>query len=405
MQLKHIVIAALILTAAILACSNPLTGTPAGPINVETIVAGTLQALTESAPSVTPLPPTPSLLSRPLYFLNNDSAGLAQVYRLEKDGKTIKQLTFEPANVTGYDVSPIDGGVAYVSNNQLLNVNADGSSRSMLVDGGAVDTNSPYLNSLSNPVWSPNGGTIAFAHKGLNFYSIISGQSNLVLADLIQTTNDYSFPTELYRPEKYSADGSKLIITLAFMEGASTAIYYPNGNALVRLKNDEGAMICCGSAKWTADGSAFYAGNASLGMYGPGLWRVDAASGDVTTLIPGDAGNGTFNFAYEPYLAPDNQLYFFFTNQSPDPQGMVNRAPLQMVRSGYDGLTGRTVLRPEIFNLMNEALWAPDASFVIVANAAIADIYQGGAAQLYYTDAQKAMLPLLPFAMEMKWGP
>ena len=29
---------------------------------------------------------------------------------------------------------------------------------------------------------------------------------------------------------------------------------------------------------------------------------------------------------------------------------------------------------------MNEALWAPDASFVIVAEAPIPDVYQGGAA-------------------------
>jgi hypothetical protein len=54
---------------------------------------------------------------------------------------------------------------------------------------------------------------------------------------------------------------------------------------------------------------------------------------------------------------------------------------------------------------MNEALWAPDASFVITAMAPIRDVYQGGRAELYYTDGQQGVISLIPFAMEMKWGP
>jgi hypothetical protein len=139
-------------------------------------------------------------------------------------------------------------------------------------------------------------------------------------------------------------------------------------------------------------------------MFSPGLWRVDSSTGAVTTLLPGDAGNGTFNFADAPYLAPDGQLYYFFVNQS-NTEEFVNRAPLQLVRSGADGVTNRTVLSPEIFNTLNEALWAPDASFVITASGPIADVYQGGIVELYYTDGQGAMLPLLPFAFDLKWGP
>jgi len=76
-----------------------------------------------------------------------------------------------------------------------------------------------------------------------------------------------------------------------------------------------------------------------------------------------------------------------------------------MVRSEPDGVTGRTVLRTEIFTQMNEALWAPDASFVIVAVPDIPEIYEGGKAQLYYTNGEKAMVSLLPYAFSMKWGP
>lgn len=402
---KQIILAFTALLAGMIACATPVSGTePAA--NVETIVASTFAALTVPAPEIspTPQPVTVSLLPHSMYFLNNDGAGLAQVYRLERDGKAVTQLTFEPAAVDDYDVSMTDGSVAFVTNNQLFTVNADGSSRSMIVDGGVRDENNFFLNNITSPVWSPNGQTIAFGYKGLNFYSIVSGQFNNVLADQVEEQAGFLFPRELYRPEKYTADGTKLVITLGYYEGASSAIYYPNGNALVRMNGAEGALICCGNTNWAADGSAFFAGYDSIGMFGPGLWRVDSATGIVTTLINGDPGNGTFNFADAPYLAPDGQLYFFFTSL-PNNNEFVDRAPLQLVRSAADGVTNRIILRPETYENMNESLWAPDASFVLAAVAPIREVYQGGTLQLIYTDGQKGVVSLLPFAMDMKWGP
>lgn len=391
-----------------LACANPLGGTsPVEPANVETAVAATFQALTAPAPESGDAPPasTSNLLPHSMYFLNNDGAGLSQVYRLEKDGKTVTQITFEPAKVEDYAVSPIDGSLAYTSNNQLLNVRADGSNRSLLVDGGQVDENNRYLTYISNPVFAPNGQTIAFGYKGLSFYSIASGQYNTVLENKFDTFDGgFSIPRELFWPETYTADGSKLLVTLGYYEGASAAIYYPNGEMLVQLTGGEGAMICCGETEWTSDGSAFYAASPTFGMFSAGLWRVDATTGKVTTLLSGSFDTNPLNLADEPFLAPDGQLYFFHATM-PGGTDMVNRAALQLVRAGTDGVANRTVLRPETFERMNEALWAPDASFVIVANADLPEIYQGGRLELYYVDGQKGMISLLPFGMDMKWGP
>jgi hypothetical protein len=89
----------------------------------------------------------------------------------------------------------------------------------------------------------------------------------------------------------------------------------------------------------------------------------------------------------------------------PAGEEFVSRPPLQLVRAAPDGVTGRTVLNDSTYESMNEALWAPDASFVIVAEAPIQDVHKGGIAELVYTDSQKGVIPLLPFAMEMKWGP
>jgi hypothetical protein len=398
----------LVLTFSIFACTLPLaTPQPSGD-QVATVVAATLQALTPTTPADVSSTSTPDrMLPHSLYFLNNDGAGIAQVYRLEVDGETLRQITFEPSAVSAYDVSSVNGRVAYVANNQLLLIDANGADRRMLVDGGPVDVNNPFLSSVNEPAFSPDGGTIAYWYKGLNLYAVSTGENNLVLEN---TVNDpisgAPVPRELYFPQKYSPDGSKLLITVAIpnSDGISAGIYYPATDSLVRLTGGEGARLCCGEQAWSLDGSALFDANASLGFLSPGLWRVDAASGNVTTLLPSEAGGGNYNFADEPYLAPDGQLYFFFA-AAPAPDGFADNAPLQMVRSAADGVTGRTVLRPETFETLNEALWAPDASFVITAKAPSDTVYAGGVIELYYTDGTKSMLPLVPFGQQLKWGP
>lgn len=395
-----------------LACANPL-GTPAPeqPANVETMVAATLSALTASpADGNTPLSsPTAgdspsSPLPRSIYYLANDAAQILQVFRLERDGKTVTQLTFEPSSVDDFDVSLADGSIVFLTNHQLFLANADGSNRRMIFDAGAQNEVDPYLTRINSPVFSPNGQTIAFGHKGLNFYSIASGQSNRVLDDIIRDAgNGFMVPEELYWPEMYSADGSKLIITLGYYEGASTAIYNLNGGALVRLSNEQRSIICCGDYSLNSDGSALYSASPTFGMFPAGLWRADTNSGNITTLLLGDFDTNPAEVADNPFIAPDGQLYYFYASV-PNTGDMVNRPPLQLVRSAADGITGRTVLRPETFAFMNEALWAPDASFVIIANGS-EQVYYGGRAELYYTDGQKAMISLLSYAQNMKWGP
>lgn len=399
-------IISLALTSLLLAsCATPAPAPQATP-DVGAIVAQTMAALTGIPPAATPLasPPTPSLLPRSLYFLNTDAAAHAQIFRLATDGKTLTQLTAEPADVTAYDVNQIDGRIVYISNNQMLLINADGSGRTILLDGGAQDVNNPFLTNIQNAVWSPNGETIAYGYGGLNLYSVATGVSNRVLSNQIrEIDSSMKFPEELYWPNRYSPDGTKLSISLGYYEGASLGIYYPASNSLVRLTGGEGAFICCGDEEWTSDSSTLYSANPSMGMFSSGLWKIDAASGQVTTLIPGDAGNGTFNFPDDPFLAPDGWLYFFFASR-PVSNEFGGREALQLVRAASDGVAGRAVLRPDTFDKMNESLWSPDGKFVIVAFATNDQMWQGGQAEIVYVDGSPRV-SLVPFAREMRWGP
>ena len=370
---------------------------PSSSKEVVTVVTQTSQAPTAEVVG-TPIgvPETSSsLLPHSFYYLSNDNLGFMQIFRMERDGKTIKQITFEPVAVGRYDVSLVDGSVVYVANNQLLLINADGSDRRMLVDGGPVDPNN-RMTSLHSPVISPDGQTIAYSHQGLNFYNVATGVSRPVLQDASS------------RPVKFSPDGVKLLMTISppNTDAMHDEIYYPETNSVVRFSNADGSgtFFCCGAEEWTLDSLSFYVANPTVGMLSSGLWKVDAASGIVTTLLPTDAGGGSFNLADEPYLAPNGQLYYFFMQSKDVIDGTAGRAPLQLVRSASDGVTGRTLLRPDTFEIMIEALWAPDASFVVVASVPTPDNYQGGRAEVFYLDGRPNVM-LTAFAQEMKWGP
>jgi WD40-like Beta Propeller Repeat len=392
----------LVVIVAVAACASPIgisATQPSSSNQVATVVAMTLQAL---APTNVP-EASMSLLPHSLYFLGNDNQAITQVYRLERDGKTKTQLTFEPVNVTDYDVSLVDGSIAYVVRNQMLLANADGSNHRVLVDGGPQGDNP----SVTNPVFSPDGGTLAYSWNGVNLYTISTGVSNLVIAD---HPLDGSLPPETYSPERYSPDGTKLLITVGYPPDSPSvaAIYSPASNVLMQFVADPESLTCCnfyGGAEWSADSSSFYAVASqydSSYKFGE-LWKVGATSGAVTRML--NAGDRTVYLPVEPYLAPDGHLYFFFGKYDVD-SGFFDAPVLELVRSAPDNVTDHTVLRTENFRMMAEALWAPDASFVIVATAPARNWDQGGGVlEVYYTDVQRGVVWLAPFGKQMKWGP
>ncbi len=401
------VLAYIILALIATACSSFENKVPSSsPGEVSTAVALTFQALTPAANSVkdTPQPEVaPGLLPHSLYYQAADNTGLMQIFRMEKDGRTSRQITSETVNVGDYGVSPVDGSLAYVVNNQLTLINPDGTGRRLLVNGGGADESS--LNKISSPVFSPDGQTVAYGFQGLNFYSLSSGVSERVVENKIDDMGNGVFlPSELYSPEAYSPDGSKLLVTISLWEGSSAAVYDPGTKTLVRFKNDAEILFCCDKMHWSADSTKIHTANPSMGYFGAGLWEADPVTGAVSTLLASGgetADTMIINYADKPYLAPDGQLYYFFASSKNLETGPI---PLQLVRSAPDGVTGRTLVRNDTYGMMNEALWSPDASSVIVVNAPAQDVQEGGKAEIVYLDG-RPNVDLVPFAQQIKWGP
>lgn len=403
--------ALLFVLVTVVACSAPFkSGDPESSSvdQVETAVAMTLQALApenRSAPTSKAQPPA-NLLPHRLYFLGNDNQSISQIYRLERDGATRTQLTREPIHVSDYDVSPADGRIAYVASNQLLLMNADGSNRQVLIDGGS----GADLQGFYHPVFSPDGRTLAYAREGLNLYDLSTGVSTLVIPDQMDDLGDgHVIARETFSPESYAPDGTKLLVALGHWEVMpSHAVYYPATGRLVRHTEVTDYIYCCsfhGGPVWAPDSSAFY-GVASVhdSAYQFGeLWKVDATNGTITrTLAPRDQ---TFFLPRELFLAPDGQLYFFLGSYH-NASGYFDAPVLELVRSAPDGVTGRIVLRDDNFVLMNEALWAPDASFVIVSSSpGRAWDTAAGVLELYFVAGDQDPIWLAPSGQQLKWGP
>ena len=405
----RILSAAVLLGAAILACASPIASQPLD--QAATAVVQTLSAVSTAAPLASPaapLPaptqtpaPAPAVLPHSLYYQNKDQGGRVQVFRLATDGRTVQQITFEPANVDQFDVSPVDGSVAYTSNNQLILVDSNGAGRRILVDGGPVDDNNRFVNSVGSPVWSLDGRTIAFSHGGLNFYSVSDGAISKVLENQIDMTAGFAIPHELYAGDRYSPDGSRLLISISFYEGGEFGIYRPADNTVIRINRPDGSMVCC-ELRWVPDSSGLYAASRSIGMVDSGLSYIDASSGKVTILLPGSAPDATYNFAAGPQVGRDGKLYFFFNNLPQIP--VASHTPLYLVRSETDGATGRTTLKPDAFPYINEVLWAPDASLAIVVQGTADDVNVGGVAEIVYPN-DKPNARLLDSAQDLHWGP
>lgn len=399
---KQVYLAGLLIAAAILACSLPAgssTPEPPSPPPDSNLPTDTPSAPPAEAPTVAPIE-SPSLLPAALYYLNKDSGGRLQIFRLAPDGVTTTQVSSEPVEVGAYDISPLDGSLAYIVNNQLILLNNDGSGRTVLVDGGPPSDAGYTDKTISSPRFSPDGRTLAYGMNGLNLYDLSSGSTTHPLTDQFTDTGGLTILKEGYSPNEFSPDGTKLLVNIGYYEAGSLGIYDLASGAFSQLSRPEGGLLCC-TSKWTSDSSAVYVASSVIGMVDPGMWRFNAADGAGATLLPAQNPDSTYNFTDAPLLAPDGQLYFLFANLPSIP---VSHTPLKLVRSAPDGVTGRTVIYPDTFTSINEALWAPDASGIVLVESGNPENWVGGVA-IYYPLGGGAPVTLLPDAGNLRWGP
>ncbi len=314
---------------------------------------------------------------------------------------TLTQMTHEPVGVDDFDVSRTDGSLAYVSGNQLLLTTA-AAEKILLLDNSAANSEAPdyYYNQLIKaPRFSPDGSTLAYALDGIFFYDLAKGESTQVLPNDLETQDDGSvLAKELYIPLEWSPDDAQLLIDIAYSEGSLLGVLHPGSDALLTRLQANGTSCC--QLAWAPDSRSVLVASPYSGLVESGFWRYDSRTGGENTIIDSFSEN-LYNFVGWPLQLADGSLMYFYTSSAEIPEGDVG---FFMVRSAPDGVSGRSQLRPESFN-MHEALWAEDGSLaVIVQNATTAGNGNGGLMVLVFGDGQ-AVQVLLDEARHLRWGP
>lgn len=300
-------------------------------------------------------------LPHAVYYLSGRDAD-AQVWRLEPDGVATTQLTYEVSGVVEFAVSPTDGSLAIITENQLYLLDQSGDRR-LVADASAVDENIEdyiFRGFVSDPVFSPDGATLAYAFDGIHFYDLNDGQDRNVITNLGNLLGEpFVFAKEVYSPGAWSADGGKLLITMGYYEGSTLAVMDPDAEQpFTRLRSD--GPVCC-QFSWSADSRSVLAANPYYTGDTPGLWRFDATTGEQEVLVRGVSEDGISHYVGWPFQFVDGSLFYFHAgieHFSPD-----DGIPLKLVKgSAY---SSGAELRPENFSI-REALWAPDGSLALV---------------------------------------
>jgi hypothetical protein len=307
--------------------------------------------------------PATALLPAPVYLLDD-----GQIWRMERDGQTRRQLTFESSDIYDFDIGATDNTLAYAvgDGEERTIVLLDGSGRTELIRG---------------PVWgpqiSPSGEQIAFQldksydeiqserfkefDNGVWLIGRAGGRPSLLQAsEPISVEGNLVDGALQYYPREWSPDGTQLLM----------GVYFPVGEGgYLAVKDIASGLVteipqaCC-EASWSADGAAvIIAGGTHIQDAILGLWRADPRSGVTTELIGPSEQAGSPLVTAARQLA-DGSIYAFLTiTKDPSFEGNNKVMPQRVQADGSFAPVRKESL------LLAGGLWADDASGAIVADA------------------------------------
>jgi len=335
---------------------------------VGTVVAGTLTALPSatstpeptatltSEPTITFTPEPTTVLPRSLYYLAADPVGNWQIYRLEKDGITTTQITDVNGGVTGFDISPLDGSIAFAAKNRLFISNLDGGNREPIAKSSDSEI-------LGFPLWSPDGKMVFYKFgRDVVFYSVDTGKSEILFA---ASKKEDNFPIS------FSPDGGKLLLGKQKRPESTVFIYNFASQTLTPInwvvptdnQSPFSPYPCYGYITWNTSDEFYCHFHFLAGAVGPGLWRVNANDGSFDELLW--SSTPPFLMVGVPRQDTNGTLYYLYGEED----GVFSQgdtfAPFSLVRSDSDGKTNRIVVRPESFHFLN-GLWIPDGKALVI---------------------------------------
>jgi hypothetical protein len=391
---------------------TPYTGPTYTPSPTRTPTATPTLGYTPNV-TLTPLPLASSIrLPAPLYYLyppdwdNPDT----QVWRLEQDGITYKQITHETKRVRALDISR-DGRLAYISENDLIVVEANGDNRKVLIAGGPYPENktendlpNQLKNAIENPIWSPDGQFLAVGWNGVKVIELKTGQQTQISPE-----NKYLNGVNTFNPIVWTPSGNRIVIWIGYYEGGSIGIARPITNSPIQAPRRPITVPFDSEFSFLSDGRLLF-GNNNQYMTKPNataLWIVDpektsddpdmavqkiikpVGTKDVDIInFPKQATNGRIYFFVSPYLLSSDMIKEKTYAQLAwiDPSQATEQRQIHPIGSfGMDP------------NLLTNLLWAPDGSL------AVYPVYRGNFVVIRSTDGAAYLLDV-PSGADLHWG-
>jgi hypothetical protein len=395
----------LLLTIPVLETQNMILGTQAAAYFTPTArVSPTPMVKPQKTPSpgrntVTPTraadtaTPTvayrPGLLAARLYFISgllggdaqNPSPDSYQIWRLETDGQTTRRLTTQTLPVMAFDLSPADGSLAYITGNQLLLADANGTVSRVLVAGEPLpakpDLSFNLEKQLFNVVWSPDGQKLAYGLNGVNVLDLSSGKSTPLLVNQVPPDGQAARMIR-YLPLRWSPDGSTLVVS--FAEDTLLGLLPADGGDLITPGDRWG---CC-TFDFSPDGQLLVASPGG-DQSDQGVWLVNPQTGDTQAL----QSNLAWMFSW-PKVITDTSAQFLASSDEPD--------RFRIVRAELTGLDTPTQLAKIVTQTgVTDVLWSPDGAQVVVA-------YADQPLELFLPGAS-APIPLKFVGKGLRWQP
>jgi hypothetical protein len=303
------------------------------------------------------------LLPAPVYLLDG-----GQIWRMERDGQTRRQLTFESSDIFDFDIGAADNALAYVIGEgaERTIVLLDASGRTELMRGPVwgpriAPSGDPIAFQLEAPVDGLQIGREQGSDTGVWAIPRAGGRPGVIQAsDPIGDPNNPREDARQFFPIAWSPDGTQLLMGVYFPvgEGGYSAVKHVADGSVVEI-----AQVCC-EESWSADGAAvIVAGGTQIQDTMLGLWRADPRSGQVSELIEPSEQAGSPLVTAARQLR-DGAIYAFLTITSePSIDGSNKVTPHRVQADG-----SFAPLRDESY-LLAGALWADDAGGAIVADA------------------------------------
>lgn len=400
---------AFLLALTLCGCAAPVAPAPTPSSSSAPSPAPTATVAPTAAPTLAPSPttemsaaPTPApagRLPRPIYFIGAESG---QVMRLEADGASVRQISFEDLPVRWLAVAPATGTIVYVTADEVGRgalIALDGAGRRQLMAG-----------TIAQPALSPDGSSVVYRledpEPGLIigqeespagvWSSFTSGmRPSLLRADLpADGVYDPDNPAWSFWPVAFAPDGARLAIAAFDADGPGIPgsmlqildLGQPGGQA-----DSVELFTCCEEERWSFDGAAL---TVAGGGPGPdlryGLFRIDAASGAEQVYL--EADEQTAPLVTAPQQLADGQVYAFVEIAPWDE--LTWERPFRPALSRVDADGTVTPLRP-VDIAPFEVLWDAQAAGALVTTFAdpAAGFDEGQLAWVPVGDGEPLLLP------------